>query len=1426
MESNEFRSSLVECPHCGRLINIDKLEDHIEKDHSGYEKYEGRTPQTPGEFDLLQDALKQEEEKAVKLSKSARGKEGKWDYTEEDKPDPQTYDYDPEELERARIRMKAEHDPTKNYEYQKGQELSNEVKDTFGWKTWEDEKTGKTYTYTCPNCGDEGAYDDPKHCSNCGANLEQKFDESYAKEWDDDEEEFDTPRYYWEDDLENEDEIKANHGYTDEEWKEARKDFGFEESTVSVSGPPAGTHPPANVVWDELDKSEEDFKSWVGKTFPTEHETPIKKFSNLEDYVKSHGEASEYEEPSCPNCGSDDMIYRTTTHQYKCKKCGKTWNTNWTGSGSDFHPELYESPTSMDINIPSQYRSNEEYIPEDIGKKTTNVDYSSESVNDPKDIAILSQLLDNELAEQKEGEDEEEDIALLLQLLAPDEAKAFEFKPELQGKKIKLRDGTIKTVQSVGIFSDDVVTTDNKTVKEKDYEIVGESYGNESEWKVHTITQGVIPLTLGRQAEKTDAINAVRRMYFDDGFIDDKDILSAVKIGEGKINSDTYYYDYSEYWRNGNDYQRAGLALQAGIPTSWSDTEWNDLPADIQAKIKDAGYVTSYETYDKMSWEFLPRDIKQRLGEGLLKVTESEWNTSTYKKRREILAEEEFREQEHPRDEGGQFTSKGGGGKHAKTSDKDLIKQIKGDSKDYHDWSRNEKNEELYAEIERRNQEIPKPKKPEGAGDTIFRDDPDAIKKMEAKVKYLEDVQDYWKKIIKFPARDYHTKSIQLGDAKWYELTNIGANLRDAKNKLEGIKAQQERGTTLVRKPTYKDGKKRFYYSEEPPENWQKGGESYTKESISDKWWWDHVNWESGFDQDFLWCKHCGKELLVDADRKYGNIKDESLNDVVPAHLRIHGMESYKKKANELDSIYNQFTDPLNAPTGKGIMDSVRGYSEPEADGQDLTGITAHEEIVEKKPTKVKYHYYKQYPFGRIQKGFFGEVNEDWWKYASYDEKAKELKDIGFGLSADLNTTINPLVYRDWKDLPNEVKYMWGDFGGEVELSTMYQAKDWWDKKYPDRQWKNMNIGERQRAILAFLRDPDTALEATEVGITEITWQSMDKSSRRDIVMDAGYFGNSADPLTAMKEIDDIVNSEWNKLPDWFKKTLTGESYSQEHTIYDWLDEYFVIDQDEDEFGNLNTDYICRLCGKDKFSGGLNEYESMGKHLRLEHNIKSPHGLMSGESKGFRYEPFFDWYVPVCNKCNKRFTLEIDAVNHLEKEHGIIQEGGPGSGRKPYASKDPARKDKAHVGWKNQGIDNYLAKAEQDYERGKTSTPDEYEYAGYHSSSEQEGGVSPPAVTPPSGESPDGEEDDMDDDKRRGGIPWGYFATRNCPEGQVYRDGKCRDKSNEGGKGSGRRGHKQWMRSLEEDPSYGECNNCKVITEKVNGKCQMCGRKY
>jgi len=81
------------------------------------------------------------------------------------------------------------------------------------------------------------------------------------------------------------------------------------------------------------------------------------------------------------------------------------------------------------------------------------------------------------------------------------------------------------------------------------------------------------------------------------------------------------------------------------------------------------------------------------------------------------------------------------------------------------------------------------------------------------------------------------------------------------------------------------------------------GEESYAKEHISDAWWWKDVEWESGFDQDFLWCKTCRADLYAEASwvEPLNNVGEDKMNRVVPDHLKQHGIsnESHAKEANE-----------------------------------------------------------------------------------------------------------------------------------------------------------------------------------------------------------------------------------------------------------------------------------------------------------------------------------------------------------------------------------------------------------------------------------------------------------------------------------------------------------------------------------------------
>ncbi len=120
---------------------------------------------------------------------------------------------------------------------------------------------------------------------------------------------------------------------------------------------------------------------------------------------------------------------------------------------------------------------------------------------------------------------------------------------------------------------------------------------------------------------------------------------------------------------------------------------------------------------------------------------------------------------------------------------------------------------ELYQQLEEKNRQVPKPKFVKVG--TVFRDDPNAIEKQEQKVKNFENEQDFWKGIVKEPSRTFSTT---LGDQRWWALGNTSTNLREAKKKLVNLESEKESGVKLTRVPTFKEGKKRFFFKEEKGE--------------------------------------------------------------------------------------------------------------------------------------------------------------------------------------------------------------------------------------------------------------------------------------------------------------------------------------------------------------------------------------------------------------------------------------------------------------------------------------------------------------------------------------------------------------------------------------------------------------------------------
>ena len=117
---------------------------------------------------------------------------------------------------------------------------------------------------------------------------------------------------------------------------------------------------------------------------------------------------------------------------------------------------------------------------------------------------------------------------------------------------------------------------------------------------------------------------------------------------------------------------------------------------------------------------------------------------------------------------------------------------------------------ELYQQLEEKNRQVPKPKFVKVG--TVFRDDPNAIEKQEQKVMNFENEQDFWKGIVKEPSRSFGRT---LGDARWWALGNTSTNLREARKKLEKLKSDEKKGIVLKRNPTFIEGKKRFFFTEE-----------------------------------------------------------------------------------------------------------------------------------------------------------------------------------------------------------------------------------------------------------------------------------------------------------------------------------------------------------------------------------------------------------------------------------------------------------------------------------------------------------------------------------------------------------------------------------------------------------------------------------
>ncbi len=94
----------------------------------------------------------------------------------------------------------------------------------------------------------------------------------------------------------------------------------------------------------------------------------------------------------------------------------------------------------------------------------------------------------------------------------------------------------------------------------------------------------------------------------------------------------------------------------------------------------------------------------------------------------------------------------------------------------------------------------------------IFDDDPDAIEKLYIKLGRLIQDKDHWK-AIKPEKRTYQHNETD-GMKRWYMLQNLNGNIFTTRKRIKKLEARKASGLCVVRKATYPNGQKHFYYQE------------------------------------------------------------------------------------------------------------------------------------------------------------------------------------------------------------------------------------------------------------------------------------------------------------------------------------------------------------------------------------------------------------------------------------------------------------------------------------------------------------------------------------------------------------------------------------------------------------------------------------
>ncbi len=95
----------------------------------------------------------------------------------------------------------------------------------------------------------------------------------------------------------------------------------------------------------------------------------------------------------------------------------------------------------------------------------------------------------------------------------------------------------------------------------------------------------------------------------------------------------------------------------------------------------------------------------------------------------------------------------------------------------------------------------------------IFDDDPNAGQMLKDKLAKLETEKAYWKSLKQEP-RTFQANETD-GMKRCYMLPNLNQQINGIKKRIIEIESRESAGIKLIRKTTFKNGRKVFWYDEE-----------------------------------------------------------------------------------------------------------------------------------------------------------------------------------------------------------------------------------------------------------------------------------------------------------------------------------------------------------------------------------------------------------------------------------------------------------------------------------------------------------------------------------------------------------------------------------------------------------------------------------